>query len=124
MITVTNNYFQDLNAAIASGVIVKKGAKNPTKAELYGAIEAHNATFVKPDAYGDLLSQWKAKKSAGKVKKASKLDVLVAAMREGVTDVDVLAQRTGMKPGGVKAWMGVIENQGVENWKKSVAKAA
>jgi len=124
MITVTNNYFQDLNAAIEAGVIVKKGAKNPTKADLYSAIAAHNATFTQADAYGDLLNQWKAKKSAGKAKKVSKLDVLVAAMREGVTDVDVLADRTGMKPGGVKAWMGVIQNQGVENWKKSVAKAA
>jgi hypothetical protein len=124
MITVTNNYFQDLSSAIEAGIITKKGAKNPTKADLYSAIEAHNATFTKTDVYGDLLNQWKAKKSAAKVKKASKLDVLVAAIREGVTDVDVLVDRTGMKPGGVKAWMGVIKNQGVENWKKSLAKAA
>lgn len=43
MIITTGNYYTDLEAAIAAGAIVKKG-KNPSKAEVYAAIEAHNAS--------------------------------------------------------------------------------
>ena len=74
-------------------------------------------------AYADLLSQWKAQKTAPKVKPASKLDRLVAAMQEGIDDVEVLAERSGMKVGGVKGWVGVIRNNGIENWKKAVKAA-
>lgn len=48
MITITNNYFQDLNAAIAAGIITKAGGKNPKKADLYAAIAAHNETIETP----------------------------------------------------------------------------
>jgi hypothetical protein len=43
MITITNNYFQDLNATLEAGIIAKVGGKNPKKADLYEAIAAYNA---------------------------------------------------------------------------------
>lgn len=48
MITVTNHYFTDLEAAITAGAIIKNG-KNPKKVDLYEAIAAHNqAVEVEP----------------------------------------------------------------------------
>ncbi len=57
MITVTNNYFQDLNAAIAAGIIAKVGGKNPKKADLYEAIEAHNAAVTPEPALDETALQ-------------------------------------------------------------------
>jgi hypothetical protein len=86
-------------------------------------IETKATIATTGNPYADLLSQWKAKKSepAKKSKNGgpSKLDLLVQAMEDGVTDVEELAARSGMKPGGVKGWVGVIKNQGIDNWRKS-----
>lgn len=151
MINVTGNYFTDLQAAIEAGIIVKKGAKNPPKAEVYAAIEAHNQQFqtvevetVTPevqaiaaiddepsceellalDAEEDARLATQPKKSRKqKSQQPSKLDLLVQAMQDGVTDIDHLAQISGMKPQGVKGWVGVIRNKGLDNWKQSCRKS-
>jgi len=43
MITITNNYFQDLNAAIAAELFLKNA--KPKKKDLYAAIDQHNQQF-------------------------------------------------------------------------------
>jgi hypothetical protein len=210
MISVTGNYFTDLQAAIEAGIIVKKGAKNPPKAEVYAAIEAYNQQvqvveveetakseydwvevdrFDKPEGVWRCdavpgFEQWMAnamkaykhpkiegeihagyvvyelqrvsssnevvkddeptceellaldaeedaqlaaqpkKSRKQKSQQPSKLDLLVQAMQDGVTDIDQLAQASGMKPQGVKGWVGVIRNKGLDNWKQSCRKSA
>jgi hypothetical protein len=47
MIAISNNYFQDLNAAIADGLFLKNA--KPKKAALYDAIAQHNALAVEPE---------------------------------------------------------------------------
>ena len=45
-ITTTNNYFADLATAVEANLFTRNG-KNPKKADLYLAIDAHNAQLVK-----------------------------------------------------------------------------
>lgn len=87
-ITITNNYFADLNSAIEAGLFTRNG-KNPKKAELYDAIERHNAAIqpaeVAPveqpaNVYDGLLNQWKEKKAAN-AKKSEKKPPVVRANR-------------------------------------------
>ncbi|PZV19194.1 MAG: hypothetical protein DCF22_00570 [Leptolyngbya sp.] len=142
MITITNNYFQDLEAAITAGAIVKNG-KNPKKADLYAAIAAYkSAVTPEPvevnvatlEATGDeaalqdaLLAMdaiEDAQPKPQKIKAPSKLDRLAQAIADGIEDIDQLAAVSGMKPQGVKGWVGVIRNRGVDNWKQACKKSA
>jgi hypothetical protein len=147
MIKITGNYYTDLEAAIAAGIIVKNG-KNPSKVEVYTAIENYNGaiavdapTLAEPqptaeptseellalDAAEDArkaVEQAAKPKRQKKVKGPSKLELLVQAMESGIADIDTLAQISGMKPQGVKGWVGVIRNQGIDNWKQSNRKQA
>lgn len=138
MITVTGNYYTDLEAAINAGIIVKKGGKMPSKASVYAAIEEFNRQvptevitdeptaeeLLALDAAEDaaLAAQPQARKRQKQVKGPSKLDLLRQAMAEGIEDVEELAQRSGMKPQGVKGWVGVIRSQGIDNWRQSTQK--
>lgn len=135
-ITITNRYYADLDAAVAAGAIAVKG-KNPSKADLYAAIEAHNASLTPAiadeptadellalDAAEDALKAAQPKTRKRKSSVPSKLDLLVQAMEQGITDIDALALASGMKPQGVKGWVGVIRNQGIDNWKQSNRKKA
>ena len=45
-LTITNNYFEDLAVAVDANLFVRNG-KSPKKADLYLAIDAHNAQLVK-----------------------------------------------------------------------------
>lgn len=91
LIIISNDYFTDLAAAVKANLFTGKG-KNPKKAELYAAIDAHNAKCnVEPiavetveesietptTAYDMLLTQWKERKTTEKIKPAK-----VAAVRE------------------------------------------
>jgi hypothetical protein len=85
---ISNDYFTDLAAAVKAGLFAGKG-KNPKKADLYAAIDAHNAKCnaepiaveesigTPTTAYDMLLTQWKERKTTEKVK-----SVKVAAVRE------------------------------------------
>lgn len=122
-IAITGNYYTDLAAAREAGLDFGPSAKNPAKAEVIAKIEAHNAAEAAPpvNPYADLYQQFAAKQAAPKKAKKSggKLDKLRTAIADGITDMDQLVAITGMKPQGVKAWTGVIQNQGIENWQQS-----
>ena len=45
-LTITNNYFEDLALAVDANLFARNG-KNPKKADLYTAIDAHNAQCLK-----------------------------------------------------------------------------
>lgn len=121
MITVTNNYFADLDAAVASGAIVRKGSRNPSKADLYAAIEAHNASIQGEPTADELLAldaaedaakaaEIEAKKPAKKmptVAKSSKMQQFTEAVLAGATDAELM-ELTGWKLQGVKGWKGVV----------------
>jgi hypothetical protein len=191
MITITNNYFQDLKTAIAASVLPANA--KPKKAALYEAIAEHNEQLGVPvdseldalksalqsakDAYFEVQRNWDsdmfskskearlekeiasletaiaahgqpsvaeleaqgkeedvqtallamdavedAQPKPKKEKAPSKLDLLAQAIADGVEDIDQLAAISGMKPQGVKGWVGVIRNRGVENWKQACKK--
>lgn len=128
LIEIANSYYVDLKAAQDAGIPLGNGsAKNPTKAELYAAIEAHNAAQVAPEPTPEPANEFAAlyqEFAAPKAPKVGKLDRLRVAISDGITDVDILANITGMKPQGVKAWMGVINGQGLDNWRKASTKSA
>jgi hypothetical protein len=125
IVAITNSYYTDLKAAQDAGIALGNGsAKNPSKADLYAAIKAHNAQQVPEptpepaNEFAALYQEFQAAK-APKPAKVSKLDKLQRAIADGITDLDTLATITGMKPQGVKAWMGVIQNRGLDNWRAS-----
>ena len=48
-LTITNNYFADLAAAVEIKLFIRNG-RNPNKEVLYAAIDAHNAQCIKTSA--------------------------------------------------------------------------
>lgn len=94
MITITNNYFTDLNAALEAGIIAKVGGKNPKKSDLYEAIEAHNAEQVS-GVSGQVLDNPLKPETQNLVDEVALQDELLAL--DAVEDAAKAEQRTQMQ---------------------------
>lgn len=104
-----------------TAMIEQPSAIVAARAELKGLLQAEIKSAVPVAQYDALLGDWKAKRAQKATPKVSKLDLLTQAMQDGITDIDTLAEISGMKPGGVKAWIGVIRSKGLANWRKRTA---